>query len=723
MKPEELLNIPPSYTDGIDRVDGRQKVTGAAKYAAEFNLPGMTYAVFATSNITKGSIKTIDTRAAERAPGVLKVVTYLNAPKLPGYDSGKDPSKPPTAGGPLRLFNDNKIKFNGQPIAMIVADSFERATFAAGLVKAEYTKEAHQTDTSKNLDKAVTPSGPRFADYKRGNPDDWKTAAVNIDAEYTMPTEVHNPMELSAIVANWTAVDKVDVYDKTQGVKSTQNAIAQAFKLPMDNVHVTTKFVGGAFGNALRTWPHEIAAVMAAQLVKRPVKLVLTREQQFNSVGYRPYTWQKVSMGATADGKLTGIIHEARAQTSSFEEFTEGTVNMTRFMYACPSVGTIYKIVPVDVNTPTWMRGPGEATGSFALESAIDELAAKLNMDPIELRIINHADTDPESGKPFSDKNLKQAYQMGADKIGWSNRKNKPGALQEDGWLIGYGMGSGVFGAGRGRATVKAIMQADGILLIQTSVTDIGVGTGTAMTQIASEVFNNYPVKKIIFELGDSSLPPSPTQGGSMITSTVGGAVHDACTELKQKFQQLIGNGGTDKPDYAKVLKDKNLPQVDVTVTSSGSSEMRNYSTYSYSVHFVQVKVHPKTGVVKVNKIVSVADSGHIVSPKTARSQIVGGAIGGIGMALMEEAVIDHRYGRYVNADLAGYHVPVHADIPQIDTLFVNKPDFKVNPMGAKGMGEIAIIGMAAAVANAIYNATGKRIRTLPITPDKVMMG
>ncbi|MVN90924.1 xanthine dehydrogenase family protein molybdopterin-binding subunit [Mucilaginibacter aquatilis] len=712
----------PPFTEGINRVDGIMKVTGAAKYSAEYELPGMTYAVFAISNITKGTITSIDTKAAERAPGVLAVLTHLNAPKVPGYEAGKDPSKPPTTGGPLKFFVDNSVKYNGQPIAMVVADSFERATYAASLIKAQYNKQQHETDTEKNKFKAAAPKGGRNGgDYKRGTPDDWKAAAVKVEQEYVVPINVHNPMELSVTLAHWTADDKVTVYAKTQGVKSTQNAIAQAFKLPVENVQVTTKFVGGAFGNALRTWPHEIATVQAAKLVKRPVKTVLTRELQFNTVGYRPYTWQKVSMGASADGKLTGIIHEATAQTSSFEEFTEGTVNMTRFMYACPSVGTVYKITPLDVNTPTWMRGPGEATGAFALESAMDELADKLGIDPIELRIRNHADTDPENGKPFSSKNLKEAYEMGADKIGWSKRKLKPGTLTEDGWLIGYGMGTGVFGAGRGRATVKAALLDNGTLLIQTSVTDIGVGTGTAMTQIASEIFTGIPVKKIKFELGDSSLPPSPTQGGSTITSTVGGAVHDACTQLKEKFQQLIGNGGTDKPDYVKVLKEKNLPQLEVTVTSSGSTEMRNFSSYSYSVHFVKVKVHPKTGVVRVDNVVSVADSGHIVSPKTARSQIIGGAIGGIGMALMEEGIMDHRYGRYVNNNYADYHVPISADIPQIDALFVNKPDYRVNPMGAKGMGEIALIGMSAAVANAVYNATGKRIRELPITPDKLL--
>lgn len=717
MKSQQSLNRAP-FTEGISRVDGRLKVTGAAKYSAEYNMPNMVYAVFAVSTITKGSIKSIDTKPAERAPGVVQVITYLNAPKVPGYQTGKDPSKPANGSGPLRLFVDDTIKYNGQPIAMVIADTFERATFAASLIKATYSQEAFDTDAAKNMDKAFKPH--RSEDYKRGNPDDWKNSAVTLEEEYIVPIEVHNPMELHAIIANWTADDKVEVFAKTQGVKSTQNNIAQAFSIPKENVQVTTKFVGGAFGNALRTWPHEIAAVMAAKVVKRPLKLVLTRELQFNSVGYRPYTWQKITMGATNDGKLTALIHEATGQTSSFEEFTEGSVNMSRFMYACPNVSTVYKIVAVDMNTPTWMRGPGEATGAFALESAVDEMAYKLNMDPIELRIRNHADTDPETNKPFSTKYLKEAYQLGADKIGWKDRPSKPGSLKEDGWLVGYGMASGVFGAFRGQATVKATMLSNGMLLLQTAVTDIGVGTGTAMTAIASDTFG-IPSSKIKFELGDSSLPPSPTQGGSSITATVGSAVHDACRALKEKFQQVAGNGGTDHPDYAKILKDKGLNQLDVTITSSASSDSRKYSSYSYSVHFIKVKVNPLTGVVRVVNVASVADSGTIASPKTARSQIVGGAIGGIGMALMEEAVLDHRFGRYVNADLAGYHVPVHADIPQIDTVFVNKPDYVVNPMGVKGMGEIALIGMSAAVANAIYNATGKRIRELPITPDKLI--
>jgi xanthine dehydrogenase YagR molybdenum-binding subunit len=719
MESTTSLNSAPSK-EGISRVDGRLKVTGAAKYSAEYNIPNMVYAVLALSDITKGTIKTLDTKAALRAPGVLQVITYLNAPKIPGYQTGKDPAKPPTGGTPLRLFVDNTIKYNGEPIALVVADTFERATFAAGLVKATYNEQVFETNPAKNKDKAFRPHGPRVEDYKRGNPEEWKNAPVKLEAEYIIPVEVHNPMEMHGIIANWTADNNVEVYAKTQGVIATQNSIADAFKLPRENVHVVTKFVGGAFGNALRTWPHEIAAVMAAKMVNRPLKLVLTREMQFNQVGYRPYTWQKINMGATKDGKLTTLIHEARGQTSRFEEFTESAVNLSRFMYACPNMATIYKIFSLDVNTPIWMRGPGEATGAFALESAIDEMSYQLNMDPIELRIVNHADKDPETNKPFSGKNLKEAYQLGADKIGWKHRPTKPGSLTEDGWMVGYGMASGVFSALRSEATVKATMQANGTLLLQTAVTDIGVGTGTAMTAIAADAFG-ISASKIKFELGDSKLPPSPMQGGSSITATVGSAVHDACLALKKKFQQLADNGGNDKPNYEKILKDKGLNELDVTIKSSASSKMDDYSCYSFSVHFVQVKVNPRTGVVRVSKVASVADSGAIASPKTARSQIIGGAIGGIGMALMEEAVMDHRFGRYVNPDLAGYHVPVHADIPQIDAIFVNKPDYVVNPMGVKGMGEIALIGMSAAVANAVFNATGKRIRELPITPDKLI--
>ena len=706
----------PSSAEGMSRIDGRLKVTGAAKYSAEYAPAGLTYGVLVGSTITKGSIASIDTRAAGNAPGVLAVITHLNAPKVPGDqpESGK-PARPK---GAFKVFYDDKIYFNGQPIALVIADTFERALFGAGLVKAQYNVDKHSTNLPDNMNKGFAAHGD--GTYKRGTADAWKSAPFKLEQEYIVPTVTHNPMELHAIIASWDADNKLSVWDKTQGVKETQQDLAHLFKIPVENVQVHSQFVGGAFGSALRTWPHEVAAVIGSKVVKRPVKLVLSRADMFTSVGYRPFTWQKIGMGATADGKLTGITHEAVGQTSSYENFTEGSVRVSQNLYDCPNVNTKYHLVSLDIATPTWMRGPGEATGSFALESALDELSYSLKIDPVELRLRNYAEKDPESGKPFSSKFLNEAYQLGADHIGWSERKQEPASVKKDGWYVGYGMAGGMFGAYRDGATIKAKMNVDGVLLLQSAVSDIGPGTGTAMVLIAAEQMG-IPAEKIRFELGDSSLPNAPTQGGSATTASVGSAVYQACADLKEKFQKLIGNGGTDNPDYAKILKEHNLPSLEVVTVTGGGNGREKYAMSSWSVHFVKVLVNPATGVVKIDKVASVADSGHIISPKTARSQVVGGAIGGIGMALMEESVIDHRYGRYINNNFADYHVPVNADIPQIDALFVNKPDPIINPMGAKGMAEIALIGMAAAVANAVYNASGKRVRDLPITPDKVM--
>ncbi|WP_238395315.1 xanthine dehydrogenase family protein molybdopterin-binding subunit [Mucilaginibacter sp. 14171R-50] len=710
--------VMPSPTDGLSRIDGWAKVTGKAKYSAEYKLDGMAYAVLVGSTIAKGTIAAVNIAKAEKAPGVLAVVTHLNAPKVPGHQKAKNPAKPQVKAGALKIFNDNVIHYNGQPVAMVIADTYERALYAASLVKATYNKQAHDTNPPTDLTRGVAPWGGK--DFVRGEADAWKNAPFKLEQEYVVPTEVHNPMELHAIIAKWDGPDKLTVWDKTQGTQATRDDIAKAFKIPAANVQVNAKFVGGAFGSALQVWPHEIAAILGAKMLKRPVKLVLHRQDMFTSVGHRPYTWQKIGIGATADGKLVGITHEAAGQTSTYEDFAEGPINVSKGLYACPNVTTRYKLVSVNIGTPTWMRGPGEATGAFALESALDELSYLLKIDPVELRMRNYALTDPDNNKPFSSKHLDDAYKMGAAQIGWENRRAEPGSVKKDGWMMGYGMGGGMFGAYRDSAAVTAKMMGDGTLLLQTAVTDIGPGTGTAMVSIASEIMG-LPAEKIKFEMGDSSLPEAPMQGGSATTATVGGAVYDACTDLKQKFQKLMGNGGTDKPDYAKILKDNNLPFLSITTKSSLGADANKYSMQAWSVHFTRVLVHPATGVVKIDKAVSVADSGKIISPKTARSQLIGGAIGGIGMALMEEAQMDDRYGRYVNNNFADYHVPVNADIPQIEALFVNKPDPYINPMGAKGMAEISLIGMAAAVANAVYNATGKRVRDLPITPDKLI--
>jgi xanthine dehydrogenase YagR molybdenum-binding subunit len=727
------------FDDDGDRVTGRAVVTGSAKYAAEYNIPGLVYGVLVGSTIANGTITSIDSKAAERAPGVLGVISHLNSPKVPGYDQGGNPAKGPTGGKGLQVFNDNIIRFNGQPVALVLADTFERALYAATQVKVQYKKEAHHTDLNEALISIAAVEGARYKDNVRGEADAYKTAPVKIEAEYVLPIEVHNPMELHAIIAVWEGEDRVTVYDKTQGVKATQQSIMQAFKLPEENVKVVAQFVGGAFGSALRTWPHEIAALIGAKKIGKPVKLVLGRDQMFTMVGYRPYTIQKMGIGATADGKLVGITHEAISQTSTYEEFTEGTVNISRLLYACPNVTTRYKIYPLHLSTPTWMRGPGEATGAFALESALDELSYALKIDPVELRKINDAKTDPERKRPFSSKFLLDAYDLGAAKIGWSSRNPEPGKTKEQGRLAGYGMSVGVFNASRGNAKAMAKLFSDGSLLVQSAVSDSGPGTATAMVKVASEAMS-IPLKQVSFELGDSSFPPGPTQGGSTTTSTLGSAVYDVCMALRKKLTELATKNGFSNTDdlvfekssvwskdrtrqitYIDLLKQNGLSQIEATEESKGNDEMKKYSAYSYSVHFVKVLVDPMTGVVHIDRVVTVADSGKVISEKTAASQMIGGVTGGIGMALMEEGVVDDRYGRWVNNNFADYHVPVHADVPHIETLFVNKPDPILNPIGAKGMGEIALIGFAAAVANAVYHATGKRIRELPITPDKII--
>lgn len=733
----------------LSRVDGRLKVTGAARYSAEYELPNMAYAVIVGSTIAKGRLTSLDTKAAERAPGVLAVVTHRNAPQAPGSKpTGKDPSQPQTVGSALRIFKDDQIRFNDQPIAVVVADTLERARYAARLVKAQYAQEKHQTNLEAGRPNAFLPTQAKknpkspTADYQRGQADAYKTGALKIEAEYVIPTEVHHPMELQSITAHWEAADRLTLYDKTQGTMATRRDFAREWGLPEDHVKVIATFVGGAFGNALHSWPHESAAIIAAKVVGRPVKLMLTREQMFTMVGYRPHTWQKIGMSATADGKITAITHEAVGQTSTYEEFTESTLGQTRMMYEAPNLTTRYRLAALDVGSPIWMRGPGEATGAFALESAMDEMAYLLNLDPLEFRLRNYTEKDPENGKPWSSKFLKECYRAGAERIGWNKRQLKPGALREGDWLIGYGMGVGTFGAHRGSSKASAQLLPNGIVLLQSAVTDIGPGTGTAMTQIAADALG-LPPERIRFEWGNSDFAQAPTQGGSAIVNTVGPAVQEACLALKDKLRELAGAGNsafasakkedvtlandhlalngnaTARASYADLVKQAGGSAV--TVESKPGADGKAYSMYSFSVHFAQVRVHQLTGEVRVSKLVSCADAGTIVNEKTAGNQMQGGAVGGIGMALMEHAIIDDRFGRYVTKDLADYHVPVHADAPAVEVFFVNQPDPHVNQLGTKGIGEIAIIGVAPAIANAVFNATGKRVRELPITPDKLI--
>jgi xanthine dehydrogenase YagR molybdenum-binding subunit len=406
-----------------------------------------------------------------------------------------------------------------------------------------------------------------------------------------------------------------------------------------------------------------------------------------------------------------------------YEEFTESAVGVSRFLYASPNVNTRYKVVPLNVGVPAPMRGPGEATGSFALESALDELSYKLGIDPIELRLRNYTYTDPERNLPWSSKFLKECYQQGAERIGWDKRAAQPGTQRDGEWMVGYGIGCGAFGAYRNKASAKIKLLPDGSVNIQSATSDIGPGTGTSMTLIAADTLG-IGADKITFDLGNSSFPAAPTEGGSQTCSSVGSAVHDVCMALKQKLNTLAGlpPDSTAPIDYPGILQKLNLPVLELTQDSQAGEDAKNYSMYSFSAHFAQVYVHPVTGVVKVKKLVAVVDGGKIVSHKTASSQMIGGAVGGMGMVLTEEAVFDHTFGRYVNGNFADYHVPVNADVPDIEAIFIDKPDPIINPVGSKGLGEISLIGVAAAVANAVYNASGKRIRELPITPDKILM-
>lgn len=735
------------FLPDLDRVDAKEKVTGRAKYSAEFHFNNMAYGVMVNATIAKGSITSLDTRAAEKAPGVLAVLSHLNMPKLKSYEPAADADKLPEIRKGYKVFQDEKIRFNGQPIAIVVADTFERATYAASLVKAQYNREQHVTNFKEAV-KTVKPlEGNRYREYSRGERDGWKNAPVKLELEYEIPLEVHNPMEMHALTVVWEGDSKVTVYEKTQGLASTQSNIAKTFGIPEANVRVICQYIGGAFGSAFNYWPHSQAAVIAGRMIQRPIRVSLTRDQMFTTVGYRPEAIQKIGIGATSDGKIVGITHEASASTASYAEFTEGVTNTTRSLYDVPNVTTRYAVFPMDLSQPTWMRGPGETTGMYALECAIDEMAYALKLDPLQFRLMNYAEIDPERNLPYSSKFLKEAYQMGAIAIGWENRNPEVKSMTEGEWQVGYGMGTGIFGAFLGNSKLNARLLADGTLIIQTGVTDMGPGTATSMTRIAAEAFGVAP-EKIKFELGDSNFPPGPVQGGSATTATLGTNVSNAGTSMKKKLVELVKESSvfhTDKvhePDlkdlvfengymilasdrsrrvsYSEALRNAGLPHIEI-LEDSKSTPLNKYVAYSYSVHFVRLRVHPATGVVKLDKIVTAVDAGRIVNEKTARSQVIGGVVGGIGMALMEGGEIDHRYGRWVNNDFANYHVPVHADVPHIEALFVNKPDPVLNPIGSKGMGEVTMVGFPAAVANAIFHATGKRIRQLPITPDKLI--
>lgn len=742
----------------VSRVDGRLKVTGGARYAAEFKTPNVTHGVLVMSTIANGRIKSIDTKTAERAPGVLAVITHLNAPRLNfpervmGPNRVVDDGVAPWVGRSLPVLQSDTIYFNGQPIGVVVAETLEQAEYAATLVHVTYEERPPVTSLEAEIGRAfppqegMVPEPPlgRFADYGRGDRQALSKAEVSIDQTYTIPIEHHNPLELFSTIAQWTG-NKLTVNEKTQWVPNVQEHLAMVFNLPLADVRVLSPFVGGAFGSALRPWSHPIVAALAARAVRRPVKLVVTRKQMFTSHGHRPYTVQRVALGASKDGKLTAIVHEGYGQTSVYEENTEALLDATRFLYASPSCTTKYRLVRGNVQTPTYMRGPGECSGVFALESAIDELAYNLKMDPLEFRIRNHADKDPESGLPWSSKSLLECYRQGAERFGWSRRKMEPRSTRDGRYLVGLGMSSGTYPTLRVPSSARARIFKDGTAVVQSSATDIGPGTWTTMKIIGAEALA-LNLDRVRSELGDSALPRAAVQGNSMLTASLGSAIHEAGLAARAKVFALARkdarsplNGAADdqvvfaegrislKNDpargetYEEILRRNNQDSVEATVDSSPGDEFRKYSMHAFTAHFVEMRIDEELGVWQVTRVVTGCGAGRIINERTAITQLTGAVVGGIGQALTEETVVDHRMGRIVNSNLAEYHVPVNADIHNVEAFFVEEFDDKVNPLGVKGIGEIGYVGVASAIANAVFNATGKRIRALPITLDKLL--
>ncbi|HEX8775159.1 MAG TPA: xanthine dehydrogenase family protein molybdopterin-binding subunit, partial [Pyrinomonadaceae bacterium] len=520
----------------MSRVDGVAKVTGRAKYAAEFKVPHLAYGFIVLGSVAKGTIKSIDAREAESAPGVIRVFTHLNVPKLGPKTITED--APPRGARDerdksFRALQSDRIYFNAQPVALVVAETYEQARYASRLVRVSYNAEKHATDTEAVRVRARMP--PRASAKPRGNPEDaMKSAAVKIEAEYRIPIEHHNPMEPHAAIAVWQD-DRLTIFDKTQEVYGVRAHLASAFGIPEENVSVISPYVGGAFGSSLRPNYYPALTAMAARELKRPVKVVYTRTQMFTGHGYRPYTIQKIALGAEASGKLTAMIHEAVHNTSSFEEFNDNTTGFTRQVYACPNLYAPTKIVDTDLNTPTWMRAPGAVSGMFALECAMDELAYALKIDPLELRLINYAETDPESGRPFSSKALRECYRLGAEKFGWKGRKMEPRSMRDGRLLVGWGTATGIWGAFQMPAAARITLKADGTAHVASATSDIGPGTYTVVTMIAAE-YLGLPIERVQFELGDTKLPRAPAQGGSWTTASVGSAVHGAALAVAAKL-------------------------------------------------------------------------------------------------------------------------------------------------------------------------------------------
>lgn len=706
----------------VARIEGPLKVTGQALYAADHPIPDLVYAAVVTATVARGAVEGIDTDAALAQPDVLRVLTDFAGVELP-YDI-------------------RRVSFFGQPVALVMASSWEAATHGAGLVDVRYRAEPQLTDI--DAPDAVREPG-RSPEYRRGDADAAvRSAPASVDARYAIARNYHNPMEIPATIAHWDG-DRLTVWDKVQAVNSSQRAYSQAFGIDQDAVRVISPFVGGAFGSAGTTWPHQLLAAFAARQMQRPVKLLLTRAQMYGSIGYRPTSRQRLAIGADDDGRFTGIIHEGAVEISRYPGFEDPITSYPRFLYRSPAMRSVAQVVPMDVDSPTYMRGPGSVTGAFAIECAIDELAHQIGMDPVELRARNEPERDQTNDRPFSTRRLTECFDQGAAEFGWSQRNPVPGSVRDGDELIGMGTAAASYYTLRSESAAVARITADGVAEVSCAASDMGPGTYTSATQIAADALG-MSIQRVRFTLGDSTMPRAAGHFGSQTMASVGSSMLVTANMLRDRFirtavvdpasplnglrpedvtvvdGRMTHTGDPSRSEaYIELLRRRGWDSLDAEQTYTPDDANTRYSTHAYGAVFAEVAVDDLLRTVRVRRIYGCYDGGRIINPKLAHSQAIGGMVGGIGMALLEAGEVDYRDGRVVNANLSDYLVPVNADVPALDAGFLAAEDTIANPIGVKGLGEVVMVGVPAAIANAVFNATGRRVNELPIKIEMLL--
>ena len=735
----------------VSRVDGPAKVTGRARYAAEHLANDLLYGWIVPSAIAKGRITDIDETAARAVSGVVEVLTHRNRPHIAWFDRAyRDQVAPP--GEPFRAFYDDAIQFSFQPVALVLADTLEAARTGAALLEVSYEAAEHRTDFVAAMPDAYMPKKKRAGIPMPSNRGDaekaFQDAPLKISADYLFPAHHHNPMEMHGTTVVWGEDRSIIVYDKTQGPQNVQAYLAGVFGLSSDKVTVRNPYVGGGFGSGLRPQYQVYLATMAALHLERSVRVTMTRQQMVSHV-HRPELFQSVSLASNEAGALQAVINQATTATSSYEDYMENIVICGLMAYRCPNASGDYTITVLDTPTPGDMRGPGAASGMNVFECAIDELAYEAKIDPLLFRRLNYTDVDPMSGHSFTSKALRQAYDQGAERFGWADRPVEPRSMQDGSELVGWGVATGMWDAQFQKTSARARLSANGSLEVATAASDIGTGTYTILGQVAAETLG-VDLSDIDVRIGDSDLPASPIAGGSWMAASSSAAVQLACRAVGEKLFDAVAKLDGSPFDglafdairfregqiqasadpsrsmaIADAMRTANLTSLEAEETAApgigGMVSAMMKARNTHSAVFAEVKVDDQLGVVRVTRVVVAVAAGRILNPKTARSQILGGVVMGIGMALHEETLMDHRFGRPMNHNFAEYHIPAHADISDIEVIFVDEKDEEVSPLGVKGLGEIGIVGTAAAVANAVFHATGKRIRHFPITLDKLL--